>query len=218
MKHRITVTGADEHTPLTSLTKLVEWSEAEIGFLYTARPEERNRYPGMGWLLEASVIVHGRAAVHICGRGARMRLLNGELAELVSHCPRIQINGVLDVAEVEQFCALYPTHTIITQHCEANSCLAGHVAAPNHAVLVDGSGGRGISPVAWVRPDTTKAVGFAGGLGPENLLEQLPLIRHVAEGEWWVDMEGRLRDENDWFDARRAEVVVRSFHDAVRCV
>ena len=39
------------------------------------------------------------------------------------------------------------------------------VKAKNHSILVDGSGGRGISPDSWPLIETDKPVGFAGGLG-----------------------------------------------------
>ena len=69
----------------------------------------------------------------------------------------------------------------------------------NHALLVDGSGGRGVSPESWARPETYKQVGFAGEMGPENLALELPRIALVAASESWVDMEGKLRPA-DWFD------------------
>jgi len=40
--------------------------------------------------------------------------------------------------------------------------------------------------------------GYAGGLGPENLAEQLPLIGQAAgDCRIWVDMESRVRSDND---------------------
>lgn len=73
-----------------------------------------------------------------------------------------------------------------------------------HQLLVDASGGRGVSPAEWTRPNTTRAVGFAGGLGPDNLAGELPRIAAVARGPWWVDMETKLRTD-DWFDIALAE-------------
>ncbi len=53
------------------------------------------------------------------------------------------------------------------------------------------------------------ACGYAGGLGPDNLEEQLELISAAAgDCSFWVDMEGKLRTldetECDWFDLGKA--------------
>jgi phosphoribosylanthranilate isomerase len=77
-----------------------------------------------------------------------------------------------------------------------------------HGILVDASGGRGISPVEWVRPPTDKRVGFAGGLGPDNLEQELPRILDVSRFGDWIDMETGLRDDDDWFDVERARAVL----------
>lgn len=114
-------------------------------------------------------------------------LMEGSL--LVSGFQRIQVNGLLEIPDVRYLCRLYPRHTIITQHTPQNRYLLA-VDAENHALLVDGSGGRGISPSAWNQPATEKAVGFAGGLGPDNLATELQTIRRIARPGWWADMEG----------------------------
>jgi hypothetical protein len=79
------------------------------------------------------------------------------------------------------------------------------------ALLVDASGGRGVSPISWDRPNTRKPVGYAGGLGPNNLAKELPRIAAVARDPWWVDMEGKLRDESDWFAVGLAEKAICAF-------
>lgn len=81
--------------------------------------------------------------------------------------------------------------------------------------LFDASGGAGILPKQWPQPIylTTTTMdgseqwdyhGYAGGLGPENLAEQIPLILKAAagtaqthEGQIWIDMETRVRSEDD---------------------
>jgi hypothetical protein len=201
----ITVTGADERVSIGSLVALARSNPlVEIGLLYTATPEGRNRYPGLSWLREAAAALSGRCAIHVCGSGARRRLLEGDLLDLVRHAPRVQVNGAVTVQEASLLAAM--VDELITQHNPNNAHLLD-VAAPNHSLLVDGSGGRGISPQSWVRPDTVKNVGFAGGLGPDNLAGELEKISRVAGASAWVDMEGRLRTADDWFDiglARRA--------------
>jgi phosphoribosylanthranilate isomerase len=211
----ITLTGADERTSLPALNKLTSDGRGavEIGLLYTVEPEGRHRYPSRSWLSKAAAALSGPIALHVCGSAARAQLQAQTLTDLVAHVQRIQVNGTLASQVVEQLCELYPRHIIITQHNAANDSLL-QVRAANHAVLVDGSGGRGISPACWQRPQTNKAVGFAGGLGPENLKSQLPVIAKAAEGAWWVDMEQSLRTHDDWFDAAMAAKTAAAFREA----
>lgn len=200
----ITMTGVDARTDLCALPEGIE-----VGVLFTATPEGRHRYPER---LEAVRILGElegrRVALHVCGQRAIEALIVGALADLTSRVQRVQVNGRVTENDLRQICLQYPLHVVITQHTASNADLIG-VDCDNHAVLIDGSGGRGISPVAWVSPTTRKAVGFAGGLGPDNILGEVARIRGVACGEWWIDMEGKLRDEDDWFDVRCASAVMR---------
>jgi len=198
----ITLTGADERTPLPELQRLVEEHPTlEIGLLYTARPEGRNRYPSWDWLVEAADAIQGRCALHVCGRLARLELFQGQLAAATKNVARIQVNGIIEVADLREVVRIFRSHTVITQdHADNRDLWLSRIV---HALLVDGSGGRGIAPTEWVRPNTWKDVGFAGGLGPDNLAEELPKIAAVATGNWWIDMESNLRT-NDWFDLDKA--------------
>jgi hypothetical protein len=207
----ITVTGADEETDILSLQKL----DAEIGLLYTTTPEGRRRYPGRDWIKWAAINLD-RVAIHICGGGARRELMSGDFDDLVCNADRIQVNGPISVADCQQICTMFPEHTIITQHNHKNLNLL-KVHSRNHAILVDASGGRGITPGAWHRPETEKQVGFAGGLGSDNLAMELSLIRVIATGDWWVDMEGKLRVD-DYFSFERARDAVTAFHASMEAM
>lgn len=79
--------------------------------------------------------------------------------------------------------------------------------------LFDISGGAGILPKQWPEPryieqachpddpagkDHYAYHGYAGGLGPQNLAEQLPLIAAAAgETRVWIDMETHIRSMDD---------------------
>jgi len=78
---------------------------------------------------------------------------------------------------------------------------------PNHAILFDASGGHGVSPEYWPAHLPDKSCGYAGGLGPDNLARELPRIQEAAgQGPYWIDMEGKLRNEADRFDLARARL------------
>ncbi|MEJ6003822.1 hypothetical protein [Paucibacter soli] len=204
---RITLTGADERTDLDGLVDLADrFTEVEIGLLYTVTPEGRPRYPSRDWLSRAASALSGRCAIHVCGMGARRELIAGDLADLTRHAPRVQVNGGLQVEEAEALASL--VGTLMTQHNIANGSLLG-VQARNHAILIDASGGRGTSPDSWVLPATEKQIGFAGGMGADNLFAEYTRISSLARPGSWSDMEGKLRID-DWFSlelaARCAEI------------
>lgn len=201
----ITFTGVDSRTNLDELPCGVEY-----GILFRISTAGQNRYPSRksAAAMMAYMVTGGHAvALHVCGARARTALINGQLMDLTAWPQRIQVNGRVEPWELEDICRQHPGHTIITQDSEWNRGLLDE-EWKNHAILVDASGGRGKSPDEWARPDTDKPVGFAGGLGPDNIQSELTRIRAVATGDWWIDMEGKLRDEQDWFDASRARAVI----------
>jgi len=86
---------------------------------------------------------------------------------------------------------------------------------PNMSMLFDDSMGLGVSTTSWPSPPPPElAFGYAGGLSPTNLKEQLGRIGDTAPGRTlWVDMETSLRtilkDDSDIFDANKAMSCVR---------
>lgn len=199
----VTLTGADERTDIGRLVKLADdHPYLEIGLLYTATPEGRNRYPSLDWLMKASTALQGRCAIHVCGSGARQQLRDGLLARLIGYAWRVQVNGTVHPDEVLALANRVPI--LITQHNANNIALATTRIAVNHRLLVDGSGGTGRSPGRWERPATHLQVGFAGGLGPDNIGSEARKIHAVAKGRYWIDLEGKLRTD-DWFDLSLCE-------------
>lgn len=197
----ITLTGADERTSVEELAQMVtEHDQLEVGLLYTASPDGRNRYPDVSWLTHAAKALTGRCAIHVCGRQARNQMLAGELEPILKHAARVQVNGVLSLDEIQELAPF--ASELIVQYNDSNQHLID-AACFKVSLLMDSSGGRGFSPSRWSRPTTPKKVGFAGGLGPLNLAAQLPLIADVAGENSWVDMETRLRHD-DWFDVALA--------------
>lgn len=195
---KITLTGADERTDISALCEL----NAEIGILYSASNRD-NRYPRREWIEEA---VHELdCAIHVCGKLARRQLLNDEL-EFIHFADRVQINGFVSFSELADLANIIKGK-IITQ--SPNEHLLNSELL-NHQILVDFSGGQGISPKSWPRLATSRQVGFAGGLGPDNIKEELKKIKEVARDGAWIDMENKLR-MNDWFSLDQAREVLDIF-------
>ena len=113
---------------------------------------------------------------------------------------------------------------LITQHNAENTDLwpvlqsadRADGRGPRHQLLMDASGGRGVSPETWPRPIAGVPCGYAGGLGPDTILADLDRIAEtVGDGVIWIDMEGRLRDASDRFDLDRVETVLSAVADRV---
>jgi phosphoribosylanthranilate isomerase len=206
----ITLSGIDEKTDVGLLLNNLDVytrDNLELAILLSANPEGRNRYPSIDWIRSFVNKSHHKCgiAVHLCGSTARKNALEGKYFDILDdqwHVQRIQVNGKVSIEELEQFTEKF-NQTIITQHVPYNESLASTTITP-HSLLVDASGGKGISPTEWVAPVTSKFVGFAGGLGPHNLKTELRKIAMVSKPCAWVDMESSLRDENDWFDIHKA--------------
>jgi phosphoribosylanthranilate isomerase len=85
--------------------------------------------------------------------------------------------------------------------------------------LFDTSGGAGVLPNRWPGAWPGRYCGYAGGLGPDNVVEQLTRIRIAAnEGErFWIDMERRVRsDDDEQFDLDKVRTVLEAVKPLVQ--
>ena len=208
----ITLTGADASTCVQELVELAATHPAlEVGLLYSATPEGRNRYPSLEWIHAAAQVLHGRCALHVCGAAARTRLMSGELDDILPSFARVQVNGTVAPEEIDAIARHARTLILQWQPGRDTGDLtralasAVHAHGLHHQWLVDGSGGRGRLPATWERPDGE--AGFAGGLGPDTLATALPDIAAIATGSRWVDMENSLRTD-DRFDLAKCRQVL----------
>ena len=209
------LTGIDEATPLVELAVVSDmYPYAEWGFLYSPKRQGTpGRYPSVARIRRAlkELPAYVRVALDVCDSGIQ-QLLDGEavvsgLVEQVrTRTGRVQLNveapGNEDEAErLRQYLLARPDMVFITPHNERTEALTRTLAGiENHVVLLDSSPGRDVSPQAWHPPLPSVPCGYTGGLGPENLAQQLPRIYDVAgKAEFWIKLEGRLRDEHDRF-------------------
>jgi hypothetical protein len=223
-----TLTGVDEKTDLRLVSALsgkfpiVEW-----GFLYSPKRQgSPGRYPSVYFLRNAfkELPVHVKVALHICGDGVTQLIhaeaVVSELVQLVGQRGgRVQLNfnarttqEKFTLAEVHACIARHPDVRFITQNNGANANVwLDLMDLPNHAILFDASGGKGLSADQWVAPLDGVNCGYAGGLGPINVAEELKKIQSVVgDASFWIDMEGKLRNADDWFDLTAAKSVLES--------
>jgi hypothetical protein len=230
---RVTLTGADESIDPKALFGIShEYPFVEWGILYGSKSAHGSpRYPGRDWRdtlhADARVRYAGidlKLSAHLCGRFVRDFVLDGKFSVADVMAPedlrvyqRVQLNfhahhhpGSTPFIEAMR---KVQGKEFIFQMDEVNDDLWTSAAkADLPAVpLFDTSGGAGILPHTWPRPYANVYCGYAGGLGPENLVEQLRAISASAIGtaHVWIDMETRVRSENDAvFDEKKCRRVL----------
>lgn len=229
---RVTVTGADDSIDpealglLTKKYPFVEW-----GVLFSASRQGNPRYPSKAWIGKLATISSrpDNLCAHLCGQWVRDLVLDGNWSWWDSYGPlpgifkRIQLNfhgqyhkaGGLFPRRLRQ---LGERHQFILQHDGVNDetilKLGGEL---NVFPLFDRSGGAGVLPAAWPKP-IWKYQGYAGGLSPDNIEDELRRILDAAgESHIWIDVETRVRSEDDsQFDLGKVELFLKRCQPFVR--
>ena len=162
--------------------------------------------------------------MHLCDDGFLGFVHNNKtVLDLMHGYDRIQLNlkfgdveGKYDPAELVARVRENPQHQFILQYThDKQGLLPLFRDVPNHAVLFDESAGRGISPDSWDAPLNGHFCGYAGGMNPDNVKENLEMIKQVADGHLtWIDMETGIRTD-DHFDMSKAERVLSIAKDYI---
>lgn len=222
-----TLTGVDENTSIEDLVDLSEgFPFVEWGVLISpARQGQPGRYPSIEFAHElfGELPNHVRLAIHFCGQ-AVPDLINGShsrlLQLLASRRGRAQLNfnqskNPVDLVRLRALMYAHPQVTFITQDNESNvEVTRAFHGALNHAILFDSSGGRGIAPGRWPAALSEVPCGYAGGLGPNNVADEVDRIARAAGARpAWIDMETSLRTQdllgNDWLSMERCLAVLK---------
>ncbi len=219
----VTVTGADDGTLPANLYALsLVYPFVEWGILLSKNNEGNPRFPSSVWLQNFFIDKPSdvRVSGHICGRWVR-DIVNGgiEFANqkeaLLPFFDRFQLNFHAEphrIINVDNY--LYAldylvasrNQQVIYQRDEVNDSLFFHARGQpakrmdiDAVPLYDISGGRGILPKEWPAPEG-KYCGYAGGLSPANLQNEIKKLSEVAgEHQIWIDAETHLRSEDNQF-------------------
>lgn len=210
---RVTITGADdsaEPDELASLSEKNPWLEWGI---LLGRNEGIPRFPSAEWCMELAERARTcgmNLAAHLCGRWVRSLVLDADFTfpaqrpHLFDVCERIQLNfhGQYHKAALGFVRRLKESRgkKYIFQVDGVNdSLISRYTQDPNLSIspLFDLSGGAGMLPDQWPQQNGPY-VGYAGGLSPENLEQQLPRIAEAAgHTPFWIDVETRVRSDDD---------------------
>lgn len=217
---RVTITGADDSIKATDLIPLskrfpfVEW-----GILLSKNNEGSFRFPTRDWIETLVNDVKGQLyphnlnlSGHICGRWVRdicegKWTIATEMPQLLHSFQRLQLNFHAEVHSLNkqkffyggvEFLQTYNSSLIFQMDNVNNSILdearqMGIAGDP----LFDLSGGAGILPEFWPKAEGFYT-GYAGGLSPDNVVEQIKKIELVAgDARIWIDVERRVRSDDD---------------------
>lgn len=221
--HRVTFTGADDHTEPAALADVATrhpW--VEFGVLVSEYQQGTGRYPSRAWRerFYCSGVPSHQRALHLCGRAVDQFIAGTDaLCREIDQVQRVQLNFTVDRFPPATLVALprifqewhqfAPDIEFILQLNQTNAILPALIASPhakNLSFLVDSSGGRGIAPRTWPAPVPGYPTAYAGGIGPDRLRETLKGLSAVTP-RTAIDMESSLRTE-DRFDLDKVQAVI----------
>lgn len=222
IKH-VTFTGADDSV---DPQKLVEFSrvypQVEWGILVSKSSMGSPRFPSSTWFNVFREVAEDHqlnVSLHLCGQWLR-RLLLGDLSVIQEigidnwfAFQRVQLNFHAEELTVNRerfFQTLGSQKRQFIFQVDGNmggELLKDYLTSrANASPLFDLSHGTGVSPDEWPEPDFGHPSvpvwhGYAGGLGPDNLADELCRIHDAARSApVWVDMETKVRNRHDEFD------------------
>lgn len=206
----VTLTGADDTVDPADLLDISrEFPFVEWGILIGSI-DGTSRFPSWGFIekliaLSYGTMIRPNLSLHICGRWLR-GIMNGQETLLRSHpevlrFQRCQLNfHAEDVGDAGEnillaFERMRPWDPqVIFQFDRVNERLILPTSRKfSVAALFDESHGAGIVPDSWRQSYVDFPCGYAGGLGPDNVAQELPRIQKASmDLPFWIDMETKL--------------------------
>lgn len=213
----------------------------EFGVLFRPDKEGEPRYATTEWVQRLSKVANKssfmKLAAHLCGSRVNQVLEDND--SFLSTLPtlgfqRVQINATavngVDTSRLKEsvptLSALiqkYPNLEFIIQKndetqplwqglLDSTDCGTLGCLAENVSMLVDESKGTGVLPSSWPCPPDEYKIGYAGGIGPDNIQNVLSNVMEAAQGKpVWIDMESSLRsikNDKDVFDLDKCYEVI----------
>ena len=229
IKH-VTVTGADDRTSIRRLLALSQdHPSIEWGILVSRDMGGQKRFPSIEWITSFLESCSSHAtSLHICGswlldvcRG-NPSIFESLPSWSIGSASRIQFNLAHQLHKVSSssfFVVLadfgFQNKSLIFQLDGSNMSLVDHAIEAGFSAFpfYDCSRGNGVVPDSWPKP-RKEFSGYAGGLSPKNVKDQLKKIEDVVgDAEIWIDVESGVRDDKDQFSLKLAEQFVSECRD-----
>lgn len=232
----VTVTGADDSVNIEDLFKIQnEFPFVEFGILISDRYSfsgGANRFPSRDWIKKL-INENNKSSLklnlsgHICGNWVKHLLLGtfpdfSEIDSKMFHAfNRWQINThaqkhKIDFDKLEAILKYlaYDNKSVIFQIDNVNDIITECKKRKHENIsgLFDLSHGAGILPSEWPKPTDGVYCGYAGGLSPSNVIDQIEkIIPLVDEKIIWIDAETHLRSDDDRnFDLNKVEIFLKN--------
>lgn len=212
---KVTITGADDSVTALDMKDITErFPYVEWGILLSRSQEGSPRFPSKDWLDQLADMTQVGAQLvlsgHLCGAWVRDIIDGGDLfvkdrASITYLFKRYQLNfhafaHWTDPASLSAGLSKFQREPqFIFQFDEVNNPLLQYALQEgyNAVPLFDTSGGAGVLPTEWPAFIGTYC-GYAGGLSPDNLEEQMEKILEVAAGQdIWIDVETHVRSHDN---------------------
>ena len=245
MLDRVTFTGWDRHTDIGELQTFLEdmpQQRVEIAVLFSTSRSRDNedRYPDPGFaedILRVAKASGQHTALHLCGQAARALLESASANELALPWSAVPLVHLADRVQVnvgegfwpdgdERYRSAWVVAIRLGRPVIVQSRSIGYWPDVEHfgprasrmvPFLFDRSAGTGAEQSGWPTPVPGRLVGYAGGLGPDNVSELCSWLAETAGARWWLDMETRIREEFDNADTGSGEPPPATFVSIDKC-
>jgi phosphoribosylanthranilate isomerase len=196
----------------------------EFAILRSPKVGQSARFPTKETIRKITNYVYPeKLAFHLCGRYARM-VFSGEWLELCdiidfSLVSRVQVNSTECDEKAMMTLLKFSAYIRLPVVMQWRGETFPYVGSIN--ILQDRSGGTGELPSEWISMGARvkkcyqakqnfphAKIGYAGGLNPDNIVEQMPkIIKAASSNFFWVDCESGIRT-NDLFDKDKAQAML----------
>ena len=207
---RVTITGIDDSTDPKALIDLtLEFPFVEWGILFSKQHQGKPRWASYDWInnfLKVKGDMEIKLSAHLCGKWVKEFVTSGVNSFAVENpiiwdtVQRVQLNfHATRFHPIANFGDVIANDgkSYIFQYDGVNALLDFVKSKTKAYPLFDISGGNGILPTSWPKPER-EYTGYAGGLSPDNIQEQLEKIKSVTgDSRIWIDMETRVRSDDD---------------------
>jgi phosphoribosylanthranilate isomerase len=233
--------GADDSVSPKMLALIFKaYPFVEFGVLFRPDKEGEPRYASSAWVEELGKVARRSnmtLAAHLCGSRVNEVLSgNDEFVRTLYDLGfrRVQINATavngVDTSDLRG--SVPPLLKIISMHKNLEfiiqkneetrplwqGILSDKDSFPaNITMLLDESKGTGILSNTWPSPPAEYDIGYAGGIGPNNIRQVIKDVLKAGQGRRiWIDMESSLRSNangKDIFDLNKCFQCIEAICD-----
>lgn len=220
----VTFTGVDSRTDINRLKSIQEeYPYVEFGVLLSDDWAYNGcRFPDPAICEKLANAGIKNLSAHLCGKLAidvaygftdRVNAASFECFDIFSRCQlNLRAAGMFETLRLmKPFSNL--KEIIVQMHTpELCSEFLKEQSPAGLAYLLDASGGLGIDTPIEIITSPGVHIGYAGGMGPENVEKKLrALLSAQYDDEIWIDMETRVRTvaaDGEWLDLDKVENVL----------